>query len=401
MLVRSFFSIARLPGTIGCLLVMAGLAISASLAAEPASQPKKSVALQQKPGEPDVHTRAKSSLNLAEPYRKLMNYGRELGKLILAEAQQRHPTVPRLTPGPLDARLHQYSSSMSETDKQFFFKGRYDRSRARLPENIEQWRESPDIANPGPDLANWPNSAFTLPQGRAYIEFEPLSYSAGTRAATPQPAQYAMDFLLRYGLTDDIELRVFGNGPTRTLGSTQSWNFSPLAFDTKIHVLDEHQEIYLPALGIEAYIQTEWLGNTTTNSGTQPSINFNFDQSLPWEIDFEYNLGAVRILESMDGKNTNVWEFSFQWSLQRDFFDKDFALFLHGYLNAPSLPRVPTAVNRAQIPATNSSNGDQSVVGAGFLWTVNSRVAIWGQSSFGTNTATPSLLSNLGFAVAF
>lgn len=339
--------------------------------------------------------------NKDEPYKRLLQYGREVGQLVLAEAQKNHPNAPKLATGPMDKRLHQYSSSISKSETEFFFKGRYDRSRARLPENIEAWRENPDIANPGPDLANWPNSAFTLPQGRAYVEFEPLSFSAQTTTGAAQPAQYSMDFLLRYGLTDDIELRVFGNGPTRTLGSVQSWNFSPLAFDTKIHVLDEHQDLYLPALGIEAYIQTEWLGNTTTNSGTQPSINFNFDQSLPWEIDFEYNLGAVRILESINDRNQNVWEFSFQWSLQRDFFDKDFALFIHGYLNAPSLPRVPNAGNAANNGLTNSYAYDQNVVGAGFLWTVNSRLAIWGQNSFGTNASTPSILSNVGFALSF
>ena len=339
--------------------------------------------------------------NKDEPYKQLLQYGKEVGRLVLAEAQKNHPNAPKIAAGPMDQRLHQYSSSISQSETEYFFKGRYNRSRARLPENIDKWRENPDIANPGPDLANWPNSAFTLPQGRVYIEFEPLSYSAGTAGGSPQPAQYSMDFLLRYGLTDDIELRLFGNGPTRTLGSVQSWNFSPLAFDTKIHVLDEHQDIFLPALGIEAYIQTEWLGATNTNSGTQPSINFNFDQSLPWEIDFEYNLGAVRILETIDGRNTNIWEFSFQWSLQRDFFDEDFALFLHGYVNAPSLPRVPTAGSPSPSGYGNATTYDQNVVGAGFLWTVNTRLAIWGQSSVGTNSATPSILSNLGFALAF
>jgi len=334
-------------------------------------------------------------------YQKLISYGRELGRLILAEARQSHPQASTLASGSLDARIKGYSKSMSSEDKAFFFKGRYNRSRARLPENIDKWRENPDIANPGPDLANWPNSAFTLPKGRAYIEFEPMSYSAGTAVGSAQPAQYSMDFLLRYGLTDDIELRVFGNGPTRTLGNVQSWNFAPLAFDTKIHVLDERQDIYLPALGIEAYIQTEWLGSTNTNSGTQPSINFNFDQSLPWEIDFEYNLGAVRVLETVDGRNTNVWEFSFQWSVQRDFFDEDFALFLHGYVNAPSLPRVPNAGNPAGGGYNIASTYEQNVVGAGFLWTINSRLAVWGQNSFGTNAATPSILSNIGFALSF
>ena len=157
----------------------------------------------------------------------------------------------------------------------------------------------------------------------------------------------------------------------------------------------------MPALGIEAYLQTQWLGNTTTNSGTQPSINFNFDQSLPWEIDFEYNLGAVRTLQSINGEKTNVWDFSFQWSLQRDFFDSDVALFLHGYLNAPSLPRIPNAIGSETPIAYDTSTYEQSVVGGGFLWTVNSRLAMWGQTSFGTNSASPSLLSNIGLALAF
>lgn len=336
-----------------------------------------------------------------EPYQRLLTLGQEIGRLILAEAQQGRPQITVPVPGPLDARIHHYSSSMSERDKAFFFKGRYNRSRARLPENIERWRQNPDIANPGPDLANWPNSAFTLPKGRAYVEFEPFGYTAGTQGGTPQPAQYAMDFLLRYGLTDDIELRIFGNGPTRTLGTYQAWNFSPLAFDTKIHLFDEHQYGFLPALGIETYIQTQWLGNSTTNAGTQPSISFNFDQSLPWEVDFEYNLGAVRSRQNLDGRPVNLWEFSYQWSFQRDFFDKDLAFFIHGYWNAPTLPRVPTDGSWTTLPTDAATGYNQNVVGGGFLWTVNARLAIWGQSSFGTNRASPSLLSNIGLAVAF
>jgi hypothetical protein len=334
-------------------------------------------------------------------FRRLLALGRDIGRLVLIEARRNHPQAPVLAASPLDKRIQGYATSISKADKGYFFKGRYNRSRARLPENIDRWREHPDIANPGPDLANWPNSAFTLPQGRAYVEFEPFSYTAGFNDGAPQPAQYAMDFLLRYGLTDDIELRIFGNGPTRTLGANQAWNFSPLAFDTKVHIFNEHQNWFLPALGVEAYIQTQWLGNQTTNSGTQPSINFNFDQSLPWEVDFEYNLGAVRTQQSINGERTNVWDFSFQWSVQRDFFDSDVALFLHGYLNAPSLPRIPNSMSASALIATDTSNYEQNVVGGGFLWTVNSRLAMWGQTSFGTNRASPSLLSNIGLALAF
>jgi hypothetical protein len=296
--------------------------------------------------------------------------------------------------------LVDYTQAISKDDQTAFFKGRYDRSRARLPENIERWRSEPDIGNPGADLANWPNSAFTLPQGRVYIEFEPLSFSSAVAVGTPQPVQYSMDYLLRYGLTDNIELRLFGNGPTYTGGSTNSWNFSPLGFDTKIHCWGEQKDIFLPAMGIEAFLQTEWLGNTTTNSGTQPGVSFNFDQSLPFEIDFEYNLGAVRTQDVTSDQKNNVWGFSFQWSLQRDFWDKNLAWFIHGYYNAPSLPRVPNS--QGVKSATGTVVGEQqNVVGAGWVWTINSRVSMWGQASAGTNASTPSMLSHMGFAVAF
>lgn len=271
-----------------------------------------------------------------------------------------------------------------------FFKGRYNRSRARLPENRDRWRGRPDIANPGPDLANFPNSAFTLPQGRAYIELSPFTYY-GTAATTP--AQYNAEFLLRYGVTDDLELRLFGNGPSRQGGRDPGWGFSPIAFDTKIQLWLEKPDYFLPAAGLEAYIQTEWLGNAAFNAGTQPSFTVNFDQSLPFEIDLEYNLGATRV---QDGVGDNVWEFSFQWALQRDFFNKNFALFIHGFVENAGLPRVPMAT--LAVPRADMR---QNAVGAGFVWTASSRLAIYGQVSGGTTKFTPQPIGLLGLAMAF
>ncbi|QJD29402.1 transporter [Methylococcus geothermalis] len=270
-----------------------------------------------------------------------------------------------------------------------FFKGRYNRSRARLPENVEKWRSRPDIGNPGPDLANFPNSAFTLPSGRAYVEFVPFTYYGTSHSS---PAQYNTEFLLRYGLTDDIELRLFGNGVAWQGGSHSGWGFSPIAFDTKINVWLEKPDYFLPALGIEAYIQTQWLGSAPFDSGTQPSISFNFDQSLPFDIDLEYNLGATR---TQQRPGQNEWEFVFQWALQRDLFDKDFAAFIHGYYNATTLPRLP----HSQAPVSDDLT--QDAVGAGLIWTVNSRFAMWAQSAAGTTRNSPSLISSLGLALAF
>ena len=284
-----------------------------------------------------------------------------------------------------------YGREQGEDAEGEFFKGRYNRSRARLPENIEKWRTEPDIDNPGPDLANFPNSAFTLPQGRAYIEMSPVAFYG---SALGSPAQYNAEFLLRYGLTDDIELRLFSNGPSWAGGSEPTWGFSPIAFDTKIQLWTEKPAYFLPAAGFEAYLQTEWLGNKAFNGGTQPSFTFNFDQSLPWGVDFEYNLGATRF---QDNAGDNIWKFGFQWAFQRDLFNKDFAAFIHGYYNAASLPRLPNV----QLPYFAYKTPTQNAVGGGFIWTASKRLALYGQVSGGTTKFTPSVIGLFGFAVSF
>ncbi len=302
---------------------------------------------------------------------------------------------PAIVDGPQTAEANQsfrdFGKQQGEAVAGEFFTGLYNRSQARLPENVEKWRSEPDISNPGPDLPNFPNSAFTLPQGRAYIEVSPFTfYGSGLGS----PAQYNAEYLLRYGLTDDIELRLFSNGLSWSGGSNPSWGFSPLAFDTKIQMWMEKPDYFIPAVGFEAYFQTEWLGNSPFNGGTQPGLTFNFDQSLPWDIDFEYNLGATRF-QNMAGDN--VWEFSFQWAVQRNFFSEDFALFVHGFYNAASMPRLPNfdfTFDRNTDPAQNA-------VGGGFSWMVNKRLAVYGQVSAGTTKLTPSIISNVGFALGF
>ncbi|MGH8551102.1 MAG: transporter, partial [Methylococcales bacterium] len=337
---------------------------------------------------------SRSKLSATDSYDPFRAYGRLEARTIWNAARRK--SRPDLsTPSARFSKYREfqaYGTQRAEQAAEEFFKGRYNRSRARLPQNIERWRAKPDIANPGPDLANYPNSAFTLPRGRFYVEISPFTYY-GTGLASP--AQYNSEFLLRFGATDDIELRLFGNGLSWIGGSNPTWGFSPIAFDTKIQMWTEKPDYFLPAAGFEAYIQTEWLGNAAFNGGTQPSFTFNFDQSLPFDIDLEYNLGLTRF---RDISGENVWEFSFQWGLQRDLFNKDFAVFIHGFYNAASLPRVPNP----QIPfSTHGNNLTQNAIGAGFIWTVNQHLAVYGQASGGTTQFTPSLITMLGFAVAF
>lgn len=278
-----------------------------------------------------------------------------------------------------------------------FFKGRFDRSKARLPENIEQWRANPDISNPGADLANFPNSAFTLPQGRAYIETSPVTWYGGAPLTAPQ---YNAEFLLRYGFTDDIELRLFGNGPSWTGGRFGNAGFSPIAFDTKIHLIDEREDLFLPAAGFEAYIQTELLASSGYSQGTNGGLSMNFDQSLPLDIDLEYNFGANQVRKF---NGDAYWQFNFQWALQKDVLDKDVALFIHGFYNATSLPRLPgtLVVSLGDPQLLNIKPPQIAAVGGGALWTINSRLVLWGQASGGVTHYSPSVITNFGLAIAF
>lgn len=320
---------------------------------------------------------SRSNLPATDSYEPFRAYERVEEKTI-QDAQRREFRPDLSTPSALFSEYGQFDVYATQQDKQAkeeSIKGQNNHSRPPVPEYIERRRDEPDIANPGPDLPNFPNSPFTLPRGRVYVEVSPFTYSGAARAT---PEQYNTEFLLRYGLTGDIELRLFGNGASWIGGSNSTWGFSPIAFDTKILMWTENQDYFLPAAGFEAYIQTQWLGSSTFNAGTQPSFTFNFDQSLPCDVDLGYSFSATR---SQDFTGKNVWAFDFQWALQRDLFNKDFAVFVHGFYYR--------------------SNFTQNAVGAGFVWTVNQRFAVYGEASGGTTQFTPSLISNVGFAIAF
>jgi len=74
-----------------------------------------------------------------------------------------------------------------------------------VAESVYENNDKLDIRFPGSDLANYPNSAFTLPQGGFYVEVAP-EYS------TDNSGSYSAGYLLRYGLLDRLELRLMSSG---------------------------------------------------------------------------------------------------------------------------------------------------------------------------------------------
>ncbi len=82
---------------------------------------------------------------------------------------------------------------------------------ARALQNQLRRRLKVDIRDPDPDTANFPNGAYTIPKGRLYIENSPVGFYGASKGT---PATYQWETLMRYGLTDNLEFRIFTNGFT-------------------------------------------------------------------------------------------------------------------------------------------------------------------------------------------
>jgi len=246
------------------------------------------------------------------------------------------------------------------------------------PELLERPRS---IRDPGPDTANYPNSPNTIPRGAVYLETSPVLYTGGI--TNLQPPIYNTEFLLRMGLTDRVEFRLFSNGFTwqaAGLGNPETTGFSPLAFDTKIHFWEENREWFLPAVGFEAYILTPW-GSPAFQSGTEPSMTMLFRNTLPWwGLIAEYNVGLAADA-SRDGY---VPIDIAQWAITKPITD-DFEIFFHGFQNQSALPRVAF----------------QTVLGGGFVWFPSDRLSIYGNWGAGTDRKGPPTTFQLGFASSY
>ena len=259
--------------------------------------------------------------------------------------------------------------------------------------NQLQRRLKIDIRDPDPDLANFPNGAYTIPKGRMYIESSPVGFYQASRNGS-QPGIYQWEYLVRYGLTDNLEFRVFSNGLSVQEAQGKTPGFvgnQPLAFDFKANFWEENTKYHVPAMGVEIYLQSKVLGSSAFNSGTQPSISLLFDQTLPYDIGLEYNFGYTGVQNS---SGQIAYQFSYQWSLQRQVV-KDFDVFFHGFYNAAALPRL----NQFQ-SASTAVIPNVTVIGLGGIWTVNNRLALFGSYNVGVTPAAPQTIALLGFALA-
>jgi hypothetical protein len=245
-----------------------------------------------------------------------------------------------------------------------------------------------NIKEPGPDTCDFPNSPYTLPAGRFYIELQPLDWIGQTGTQT---AAYTFQGLYRYGVTDYWEFRVFSNGFQYQLpgdNSPSSTGFNPIVFDMKVHLQEEIKEWFIPALGLEAYIQTNF-GSPELSQGIQPGLSLLAMHSFGENWTLNWNAG---ISGSTNGIGANIYTANYSMSLAREITER-FGIYFHGYVNDGSLPKFVTPIS--------GGTPNSMVVGAGMIWYPYDRVAIWGSANGGVNHNAPDAVFIVGTAFAF
>ncbi len=222
-------------------------------------------------------------------------------------------------------------------------------------------------------MANFPNSAYTLPKQRAYVE---IASTYNSKQSNPE--QYTLGYLLRYGLTDELELRLISNGLTIANAEDKKIvGISPQIFDIKYHLLSTPSDSLLPAIGIEAQVQTTW-SSPAFKGGTQGALSLNFDHALPYNLALEYNIGFIG--QQLDS-GISQYQLALEWALQKN-LTEDLAIFVNGFTNTG-----------AGLTASSMGGGGQ--------WTINQSFAVYVNCSAGLTSTTPALFGLLGFAMAF
>ena len=244
----------------------------------------------------------------------------------------------------------------------------------------EEGIPKPTIREPGPDTSNFPNGPYTLPQGRTYIEITPFNL-AGRTSSTART--YTFPFLIRHGITDDVELRLFSNGLTAYGPQDDTGRltgFSPLVFDMKFHIMDENKELFLPAIGFQAYIQSTF-GSSFLNTGVQPSLFLLFSKEVKEKWTLECSMGLQSA--NFDAQPGDGFLYSLQWAATREITD-DFSVFVQGFYNDSVDPRFTL----------------NSVAGFGAQWDVGERTSIFGSYNFGLVNNQPPYVAYFGLAFA-
>lgn len=253
-----------------------------------------------------------------------------------------------------------------------------------IPEG-DAWPPPPiDISSPGPDTANFPNSPFTLPKGRSYIETVPGTFSLPGSDGTP--ATWSWPFMMRTGLTDNCELRLISQGPTSITAAADEpavTGFAPLVFDIKLHLWGDESWLYWPIVGIEAFV-VSGLASRDFQIGTEPGMALLVDHRLPNDWLIEWNVSYFGTSGGDLPDELSLPSLGAQWAVQKQ-LTPSFAAFFQGFYNAAGIPYFPSDL----------------VVGMGAQWNLSQRLAIYTSYNWSVDGIGSPSGGITGFAYAY
>jgi hypothetical protein len=230
----------------------------------------------------------------------------------------------------------------------------------------------PSIRDPGPDFADFPNSADVVKPGLYYLEMAPTSQWSDQ----PESIDSGLVVLFRAGVVRDFELRLFGS-LISVVDSDQPGQdvvgAGPFGIGFKYHMLDGARQWFHPAMGFEFQVELPVATSSELDPGVAlPSGSLNVDHSLPANFSFHWNLG---LQTALDGDNDPFWQVNVQWSLAND-VTPDFQLYITGNGTYPANPSDDGG--KSILGIRFPSNGGWShLVGAGFMWTFSERAATY------------------------
>jgi hypothetical protein len=238
-------------------------------------------------------------------------------------------------------------------------------------------RARPSLREPGPDTPDFPDSAFTVPQGVTYVE----TALVGDRSKDADPVRSrTTPFLIRHGLAPRWELRISGDGATRLADSgSRTTGFSDVVLGVKRHFRPERGG--RPALGLIAQIKAPSGSDAVGNGKVESFASLNFDKTLPGNWDLEWNIGASWLTDDAGGR---FGQANLLWALGRELSPR-WSIFTDGFAELPAAPGREDAV----------------VAGAGARYMVSDRLGLDASYHAGLTSTSPDRLLRFGTQVTF
>lgn len=268
---------------------------------------------------------------------------------------------------------------------------------------------APSIRSPGPDFADFPNGAEVVPPGQTYVELAP-TYQ---RARQPSSRTASLDFLLRFGVARDLELRIYGNAVTdietdsasqpaspadasratghrpgglpRPPATQDAVGLGPIGIGIKSHLRSGGSDWRRPAVGFGFQVLLPVASTPALASDKAlPSGSLNVEHTLSDAFSFNWNLG---LQTALDQDNDMFLQATFAWSIEKN-VTRDFQLYVTGVSTYPA-----------------ASSGRQALhqVGGGFMVVLDEHAAVYllAAPEYRSGSGRVGAMTQVGVSFAF